>query len=169
MRLEELFVHLDTMIKWRTSKRKPAYGCQCRIHHQAGCERDLFALDYQCARRRDLVYRVSRLELCAADSLCERARSSCSDGGGVGNTDRRATRLRNLLAHLLRSHGKKEPRAAALGLAALLRDRTSAGAGGRRVRLLFCCSTVGLLPPRQAALRFHGALQEEEWRSRACR
>ena len=75
------------MIKCVQSETKALYGRHCGNHHQTGNKRDLVAVDYQWARRRDLVYRVGRVELSAADSLCQRPGSTRADGGRVGNTD----------------------------------------------------------------------------------
>src|SRR6185369_5087447 len=145
------------------------HGCQRRNHYETRGECYLFALDHQCARRSRLVHWLGCFELHPAVSLHYRSRAADSDGGAVGHPDRRTARLRHFFSHLLRSHGTKKSRAAALGLAALFRDWTRAGTRGRRLSLLLRRCALGLLPPRQTALRFHGALQEEEWRSRTRR
>ena len=85
----------------------------------------------------DLVYRLGGVELCAAVSLRDGNRAAGADGCALGHSDRRATRFRHVLTHLLRSRGKKEPRAIALGLAALLRDWTGDGAGRLRASCFF--------------------------------
>ena len=70
-----------------------------------------------------------------------------------------ASRLAARHQHLLREIGRStQPRAFALHFAL----------NRRRVLAPLVAALVGVLPPRKTALRLHGALQEKEWRSRAC-
>src|SRR6185369_2833206 len=117
---------------------------------------------YRRARRHDLVYRLRGVELRAVRSLRNRSLTSDPDGRDLGDPDRCATRFWHLLTHVFRSHGKTESRALAVGVAFVLRDWSGDGARRGRSCISVCGGAVGLLPPRKAALRVHGALQEEE-------
>jgi hypothetical protein len=72
-----------------------------------GSKRDLAALDHQWARRRDLVYRLGRVELSAADSLRQRPVPLVPMVAAWAILIRCATRFRHLLTHLFRSHLKE--------------------------------------------------------------
>src|SRR4030095_12833300 len=115
----------------------------------------------------DLVYRFGGLELRTPDSLRQRLSAPGRDGGNLGDPDRCSPRVWHFLPHLFRSHRKKESRPTALGFTAVLCRWTVDGVSRRRLSVPLHRRTLGVLPPREAALWFHGALQEEERRPRA--
>src|SRR5581483_1320545 len=124
-------------------------------------------LDNQRTRRPDLVHRLSRIKLLALSSLRDRLAAVDSDGRGLGHPDRRATCLRDSLANLLRQIRMEDAQASDAGLAAVLRRWANDGLAGRGLHVLFHRRALGLLPSGEAALRFYGAVQEEEQRPRA--
>src|SRR6185369_4626428 len=103
-----------------------------------------------------MVYRICRFQLSIAAALHFWSLTSSRYGRPLGDPNRCASRLWHLFANLFRPHRMAKQTSTSLGFIALLFDWTSAGFGRRWICFLLHCCVVGLLPPGEAALRFHG-------------